>query len=106
VTITLPAKQPGGGEVATEVPVSVDFRSVLGAAEQPYERVLADALAGDPTHFARMDNLEEAWRIVGPVLDMSTTPLPYPVGSWGPAAADAMPGQGGWQPLPDPPDSR
>jgi glucose-6-phosphate 1-dehydrogenase len=106
MTITLLAKRPGGGDVATEVPVSVDFRTVLGAVEQPYERILADALAGDPTHFARMDNLEEAWRIVGPALDMNTTPLPYPVGSWGPPAADKLPGETGWQSLPDPPDHR
>jgi glucose-6-phosphate 1-dehydrogenase len=106
MTIMLLAKRPGGGDVATEVPVSVDFRTVLGAAEQPYERILADALAGDPTHFARMDNLEEAWRIVGPALDMTTAPLPYPVGSWGPPAADKLPGETGWQSLPDPPDHR
>jgi glucose-6-phosphate 1-dehydrogenase len=48
VTFALLAKRPGGGDVATEIPVSVDFRTALGAAEQPYERILADALAGDP----------------------------------------------------------
>jgi glucose-6-phosphate 1-dehydrogenase len=106
VTLALLAKQPGGGDVATEVPVSVDFRALLGPAHAPYERILADALAGDPAHFARMDNLEEAWRIVGPALDMKTRPLPYAKGSWGPSAADAMPGELGWQPLPDPPDHR
>jgi glucose-6-phosphate 1-dehydrogenase len=106
VTLALLAKRPGGDDVATEIPVSVDFRTVLGAAERPYARILADALDGDPTHFARMDNLEEAWRIVGPALDMNTTPLPYPKGSWGPAAADTMPGERGWQPLPDPPGHR
>jgi glucose-6-phosphate 1-dehydrogenase len=106
VTFALLAKRPGGGDIATEIPVSVDFRTALGAAEQPYERILADALAGDPAHFARMDNVEEAWRIVGPALDLGTEPSPYPVGSWGPAAADAMPGERGWQPLPDPPDHR
>jgi glucose-6-phosphate 1-dehydrogenase len=106
VTITLLAKRPGGGDVATEVPVSVDFRTTLGAAEQPYERILADALAGDPTHFARMDNLEQAWRIVGPALDPATKPHPYSVGSWGPPAADKLPGETGWQPVPDPPDHR
>ena len=33
-----------------------------------YERVLGDAMAGDPTLFAREDYVEEAWRIVDPVL--------------------------------------
>jgi glucose-6-phosphate 1-dehydrogenase len=106
VTFTLLAKRPGGGDVAAEVPVSVDFRTALGRTEAPYERILADAVAGDPTHFARLDNVEEAWRIVGPALDMGTKPLPYAKGSWGPPAADAMPGECGWQPLPDPPGHR
>jgi glucose-6-phosphate 1-dehydrogenase len=84
VTFTLLAKQPGGGDVATELPVSVDFRQVLGPVHAPYERIFGDALAGDPAHFARMDNLEEAWRIVGPILDIGTEPLPYAPGTWGP----------------------
>ena len=33
-----------------------------------YERVLGDAMAGDATLFAREDYVEEAWRIVDPVL--------------------------------------
>jgi hypothetical protein len=106
VTFALLAKPPGGRDVATEIPVSVDLRTALGAAEQPYERILADALAGDPAHSARMDNVEEAWRIVGPALDLGTEPPRIRLGSWGPAAADAMPGERGWQPLPDPPDHR
>jgi glucose-6-phosphate 1-dehydrogenase len=106
VTFTLLAKRPGGGDVATEIAMSADFRTVLGRAEAPYVRILADAVAGDPTHFARLDNLEEAWRIVGPALDRGTEPLPYAKGSWGPSAADAMPGECGWQSLPDPPDHR
>jgi glucose-6-phosphate 1-dehydrogenase len=37
-----------------------------------YERVLSDALAGDRSLFAREDYVEEAWRIVDPVLDTAT----------------------------------
>ena len=37
-----------------------------------YERVLGDAMAGDPTLFAREDYVEEAWRIVDPVLKAGT----------------------------------
>lgn len=79
VTFALLAKRPGGGDVATEIPVSVDFRTALGAAEQPYERILA----GDPAHFARMDNVEEAWRIVGPALDLGNRAPPVSGGELG-----------------------
>jgi glucose-6-phosphate 1-dehydrogenase len=100
VTFTILVKEPGGGDVAVPVPVSVDFRHVLGPVHAAYERIFADALAGDPTHFARMDNLEEAWRIVGPILDATTPPVSYEPGSWGPDAAGTLPGPQGWVPLP------
>lgn len=103
VTFTLLVKEPGGGNVAVPVPVTVDFRAVLGPVQQAYERIFADALAGDPAHFARMDNLEQAWRIVGPILDATDTPAPYAPGSWGPDAAATLPGPQGWVPLPPPP---
>ena len=49
-----------------------------------YERVLGDAMEGDATLFAREDYVEEAWRIVDPVLKASTPILEYEPGSWGP----------------------
>jgi glucose-6-phosphate 1-dehydrogenase len=50
-----------------------------------YERVLGDAMAGDPTLFAREDYVEEAWRIVDPVLRAGTPVYEYEPGAWGPA---------------------
>ncbi|WP_147201296.1 hypothetical protein [Pseudonocardia asaccharolytica] len=99
VELELIAKQPGTGDVATALPLAVDFRTVLSPMHAPYERIFADALAGDPAHFARMDTLTEAWRIVGPVLDPGTPPLPYPPGTWGPEAAAVVPGERGWHPV-------
>ena len=102
VTITLLAKQPGDADVAVPIPIAADFRKVLGPTHAAYEHIFAAALAGDPAHFARFDNLEEAWRIVGPILDASTTPLPYAKGTWGPDAAATLPGPRGWVELPPP----
>ena len=102
VTFTLLAKQPGAADIATEVAVRAEFREVLGLGHAAYERIFGDALVGNPAHFARMDNLEQAWRIVDPVLDEGTEPLPYARGSWGPEAADRVPGGPGWHDLPDP----
>ena len=62
-----------------------------------YERVLTDALEGDASLFARMDYVEEAWRIVDPVRAMNLPVREYEPGTWGPAdrAQDIAP-PGGW----------
>jgi glucose-6-phosphate 1-dehydrogenase len=60
-----------------------------------YERVLGDAMAGDRTLFAREDYVEEAWRIVDPVLKSGTPVHEYEPGNWGPADAEVTP-PGGW----------
>ncbi len=52
-----------------------------------YEKLLGDALEGDATLFAREDYVEEAWRIVDPVLKAGTPVFPYEPGTWGPKEA-------------------
>jgi len=63
-----------------------------------YERVLGDAMEGDRALFAREDYVEEAWRIVDPVLKAGTPLHEYEPGSWGPKEADeqVLP-PGGWR---------
>jgi glucose-6-phosphate 1-dehydrogenase len=64
---------------------------------EAYERVLGDAMAGDATHCARQDYVEEAWRIVDPVLKAGTPIYEYEKGSWGPSEADQrVSPAGGW----------
>ena len=68
-----------------------------GADEKAaYERVLGDAIEGDATLFARMDYVEEAWRIVDPVLAASTPVAEYEPGTWGPERAEDIAPPGGW----------
>jgi glucose-6-phosphate 1-dehydrogenase len=63
-----------------------------------YERVLGDAMAGDPTLFAREDYVEEAWRIVEPVLKPGTPVIEYDQETWGPSQVDhKVSPPGGWQ---------
>ncbi len=62
-----------------------------------YEELLDDAMHGNPVRFARQDYVEEAWRIVDPVLGNATPVSAYKPGSWGPAEADALTAEvGGW----------
>ena len=69
-----------------------------GAEEMDaYERVLGDAMAGDATLFAREDYVEEAWRIVDPVLEAETPVHEYEPGTWGPKeTASRVSPPGGW----------
>ena len=63
-----------------------------------YERVLGDAMQGDATLFAREDYVEEAWRIVDPVLKGGTPVYEYEPGTWGPKEVDSsVAPPGGWQ---------
>ena len=61
-----------------------------GRAADPYERLLDDALEGDARRFAREDSVEEAWRVVEPVLAHPDPVVPYEPGSWGPPEADRI----------------
>jgi glucose-6-phosphate 1-dehydrogenase len=62
-----------------------------------YERVLGDAMAGDASLFAREDYVEEAWRIVDPVLKAGTPVYGYELSSWGPGEVDQrVSPPGGW----------
>jgi glucose-6-phosphate 1-dehydrogenase len=61
-----------------------------------YERVLGDAMAGDATLFAREDYVEEAWRIVDPVLKKGTPVYQYEPKSWGPKEVERVAPPGGW----------
>jgi glucose-6-phosphate 1-dehydrogenase len=61
-----------------------------------YERLLSDAMAGDRTLFAREDYIEEAWRIVDPVIKEGRGLHEYEAGSWGPKEANRIMPPGGW----------
>jgi glucose-6-phosphate 1-dehydrogenase len=62
-----------------------------------YERMLSEAMTGDATLFAREDYVEEAWRIVDPVLRGGPPVDEYEPGTWGPSDAnEAIVPPGGW----------
>ena len=97
VTVCVQAKEPGERLVSHPVELQVDFEQVFGARQQAYQRLLGDALEGNPARFARQDGVENAWRVIQPLLDQPGPVHSYPRGSWGPAQADTVTaGHGGW----------
>ncbi len=90
VTFTLQAKTPGQHLDSQNVDVAVDFAAALGERQEAYERLLDDAIAGQPRRFAREDVVEQSWRVVQPALDNPGPVHPYFRGSWGPAEAEKI----------------
>ena len=96
IALGVQVKKPG--DTLEGEPTELAFFRHEGRAEmEAYERLLGDALDGDPTLFARQDAVEAAWKIVDPVLGNVVPALGYEPGSWGPAEADALTANiGGW----------
>jgi glucose-6-phosphate 1-dehydrogenase len=93
-------KAPGEAMVGEEVELLACQHS--GEDMSPYERLLSDATRGDPSLFARMDGVEEAWRVVDPILGNVTPVYEYEPNSWGPAEVNRIIGDDrGWHnPMP------
>ncbi len=84
----------GGPQVIT---LDMEFAAEGGEDPTPYEVLLKAAMDGDSTPFTRQDSVEEAWRIMAPLLDAPPPVHPYAPGSWGPEEADRLvAGVGRW----------
>ena len=85
--------------------VSMDFlygSAFLAEVPEAYERLLLDCMLGDATLFARVDEVDEAWRFCTAILDGWRARPPavdgfpnYDAGTWGPQAAHEMIGRDG-----------
>ncbi len=96
IALGVMAKVPQDEMAGTETELLACHHS--GADEMDaYERLLGDALKGDATLFAREDYVEEAWRIVDPVLKADTAVWQYEPKTWGPQeVAEKVSPAGGW----------
>ncbi len=81
---------------ALPIRFDVEFAKAGGEGANPYEVLLHAAMVGDSTRFTRQDGVEEAWRIMQPLIDAPPPVHAYAPGSWGPAAADALVADYGW----------
>jgi glucose-6-phosphate 1-dehydrogenase len=103
IALGVRSKKPGEDQVGRKVELYTcddEVRSMTA-----YERLIDDAMDGDPTLFARADAVEAAWRVVDDLLDGHDDNAPdlYLPGTWGPSAADALAADvGGWhEPAPE-----
>jgi glucose-6-phosphate 1-dehydrogenase len=92
------AKPPGLHLANQTVAMDFSYREWFESAAEAYERLIHDAMVGDPTLFIRQDAVERAWEIVTPLIDAPGPLHPYtagaagewteyPAGAWSEAAA-------------------
>ena len=97
VSISLGARAKLPGEAMAGERVEFVVRESFVDEMTPYERLLGDALRGDPTLFVREAGVEAAWSVVDPILGDATPVHEYDPNTWGPIEADRIiAGDGGW----------
>ena len=98
ITLAIGANvMPPGQEMVSRIAEMVGTRLPRSDEMDAYERVLGDAMQGDHMLFAREDYVEEAWRIVDPLLTAETELYEYEPGTWGPKEASSkVTPPGGW----------
>jgi glucose-6-phosphate 1-dehydrogenase len=96
IRILVDAQRGGAGE-AEQINLGMEFAEEGGEGPTPYEVLLHAAMIGDSKRFTRQDGVEEAWRVLQPLLDAPPPVHSYPKGSWGPGAGDKLvAGHGRW----------
>ncbi len=84
--------------VPAAIELDMEFAEEGGEGATPYEVLLHAAIIGDSKRFTRQDGIEEAWRIMQPLLDAPPPVHAYAPGTWGPAEADRLlAGHGRWR---------
>ena len=98
VVLHMFSKEPGERMVSEPVDLAVEYEAVFGHRQEAYQRLLEDAMAGDPRRFGRADTIAEQWRVVSRIIDGPRDhPHLYEQGTWGPEAAEALAEDvGGW----------
>ena len=90
VFISLGARVKAPGEEMVGEDINLIAHRHPAEEMMPYERLLGDAIRGDLSLFAREDSVEEAWRVIDPILRNVTPLAEYEAGSWGPPEADRI----------------
>ena len=93
--IEVQTRKPGVEEFDVE---DVELMAMRESAHEipPYQRLLSAALRGEHDLFASQATIEEAWRIVDPILGDVTPVHPYERGTWGPKEAESLAPAPGW----------
>jgi glucose-6-phosphate 1-dehydrogenase len=85
------AKIPGTAQGFRSMDMTFHYKdSFKEQISDAYERLILDAIQGDPSLFTRSDEIETAWAIFDPIIayaEQDSRPVTYERGTWGPTEA-------------------
>lgn len=97
ISMRFEVKTPGNSLRTRSVDMNFRYDAAFGQpSTDAYSRLLVDAMLGDQTLFTRGDEVESAWRILTPLLEVWDAPAPsdaipfYEAGTWGPVEAELL----------------
>jgi len=96
ISLKISSKVPGSGLLIQPVKLDFKYSSHFGISPpEAYERLLCDCMLGDPTLFARQDEVLASWRLLNPIINYWQEKQPsnfpnYAAGSWGPEEANHL----------------
>ena len=108
IRLRFQAKKPGTSTKLDPVNMVFTYKDAFSEEPEAYETLLLDVMEGDATLFMRIDQVEEAWKVIMPILETwEKQPVDFPnyqPGSWGPDANQALMERDGrrWVTLPLP----
>ena len=101
IVLRFQAKEPGPQMYLRPVDMRFSYEEAFKKpSPDAYETLLWDAMANDATLFMRADQVEAAWSLLMPILDVWASAPPsdfpnYASGTWGPEAAEVLIAQDG-----------
>jgi glucose-6-phosphate 1-dehydrogenase len=94
IELHLGVKYPEASNMIYPVDLAFSYNETFGSPSvPPYQRLILDALAGDPSLFVRQDDVEASWSFTDPFVaywEKSGTVEPYKAGTWGPEQAEQL----------------
>ncbi len=96
IVLRTQAKEPGLGMQLKPVDMMYCYQDVFQRpSPDAYETLLVDIMRNDPGLFMRADQVEAAWKVIQPILDVwsESKELNFPnyqPGQWGPAEAETL----------------
>jgi len=99
MSLSFYGKRPGPGMRLDKLSLQFAMHDtgLIGEVLEAYERLILDAMRGDPTLFTNAEGIERLWEVSTPLLEAPPPVRLYPEGSWGPKSIHQLVAPHAWR---------